>query len=197
VRYGLDCTSVLDVAEVAGDDGQVLWRTFGERVVYESPEVCLAEVDVSLPTRERVWLHVLRLPLSVAVVLLDGDDRVLLVRRYRFVHERWGWELPGGQVDEDEDPAEAAVRELEELTGYRAAQLDHLVTFEPIAEIADGERVVFIGREPHLVGEPVGLDDSERVEWVPLVSVPGLIADGQVWNGASVVGLLSVLARER
>jgi ADP-ribose pyrophosphatase YjhB (NUDIX family) len=147
--------------------------------------------------RERVWLPVLRLPMSVAVVLLDGDDRVLLVRRYRFVHERWGWELPGGQVDEDEDPAEAAVRELGDLTGYRAGRLDHLITFEPMAEIADGERVVFIGSEPSLVDEPIGLDDSERAEWVPLASVPGLIAGGEVWNGASVVGLLSVLARDR
>jgi 8-oxo-dGTP pyrophosphatase MutT (NUDIX family) len=61
-----------------------------------------------------------RLHRAVAVVLLNGQDRVLLVRRYRFVQDRWGWELPGGLVDEDEEPGEAARRELEELTGYRA-----------------------------------------------------------------------------
>jgi 8-oxo-dGDP phosphatase len=159
--------------------------------------VRLKEVDVGLPTRDRVWLPVVELPRLAAVVLLDERERVLLVRRYRFVWERWGWELPGGQVDEDEEPADTAVRQLEDMTGYRAGQLEQLIAYQPAAEIVDSVRVVFLGKEPDRVGEPVGLDIGERAEWVPLASVPGLIAGGQVWDGTSVVGLLAVLARTR
>lgn len=165
--------------------------------LYESPEVWLGQVDVGLPSRERIWQHVVRLPRSVAVALLDGQGRVLLVWRHRFVQDRWGWELPGGLVDEDEEPGAAAARELEEQTGYRPGQLEHLISFQPVAEISDGERVVFVGRDAQRVGEPVNSDGIERVEWVPLESVPDLIAAGQVWNGASVVGLLSVVAQQR
>jgi 8-oxo-dGDP phosphatase len=165
--------------------------------LHDGSEVRFSEVDVGLPTRERIWLPVVWLPTSVAVMLLDADDRVLLVQRYRFVHERWGWELPGGQVDEEEAPVEAAGRELEELTGYRAGELEQLITYEPLAEVVDGERIVFVGREPSLVGEPVGLGMGERAEWVALRSVPGLIADRQVWDGTSVLGLLSLLAEQR
>lgn len=181
----------------AASDGLSQWRTFGERAVYESPEVWLGQVDVELPSRERVWQHVVRLHQAVAVVLLDGGGRVLLMRRYRFVQDRWGWELPGGLVDEDEEPGEAAVRELEEQTGCRAEQLEHLITFQPAAEIADGERIVFVGRDAERVADPVSAEVIERVEWVPLESVPDLIADGEVWNSASVVGLLNVAQRER
>jgi len=49
---------------------------------------------------------------------------VLLVRRYRFVSGEWGWELPGGLVDDEEDPADAAGRELEDTAGYRASRVD-------------------------------------------------------------------------
>jgi 8-oxo-dGTP pyrophosphatase MutT (NUDIX family) len=105
--------------------------------------------------------------------------------------------LPGGLVDEDEEPRDAAVRELEEQTGHRATQLEHLVTFQPVAEMADAERVVFVGRDAQQVGEPIRSEGIEQVEWLPVDSVPGLIGEGQIWNAASVVGLLSLLAQPR
>ena len=190
------CVSVVVVTEAEGD-GLSRWRTFGERPIYDSPEVWLGEVDVGLPDGERIWQHVVRLHRSAAVVLLDGQDRVLLLWRHRFVQDRWGWELPGGLVDEDEEPAEAAARELEEQTGYRAGQLRHLISFQPMAETADSERVVFVGQGAEQIGEPVSPEGIERAEWLPLRSVPELIASGQIWNSASVVGLLHVLAQER
>jgi 8-oxo-dGDP phosphatase len=191
---GPGSASVDGVTEAA-DEVTGKWRTFGERVVYESPGVWFRQVDVGLPSRERVWQPVLRLRQAVAVALLDNQDRVLLIWRHRFVQDQWGWELPGGDVDEGEEPGAAAARELEEQTGYRAGRLEHLVTFQPLAEVVDAERVVFVGRDVQRVDEPVSLEGVERVEWVPLELVPGLIADGQVWNAGSVVGLLAVLAR--
>ena len=62
-------------------------------------------------------------------VLLDEQDRVLLLWRHWLVPDRWGWELPGGLVDDDEEPADAAMRELEEETGYRAGRVEPLITF--------------------------------------------------------------------
>jgi 8-oxo-dGDP phosphatase len=179
----------------AADEASGKWRTFGERGIYESPEVWLGQVDVGLPSRERVWQHVVRLPRAVSVVLL-GQSGVLFVRRYRFIQGRWGYELPGGLVDEDEDARDAAVRELEEQTGYRAGELVHLMTFQPVPETVDAERVVFLGRDAQQVGEPIRSEGLEQ-EWLPLGSVMGLIAARQIWDAASVVGLLSYLATIR
>ena len=191
----LGCTSVVVVTEAAGDASSK-WRTFGERVIYESPEVWLGQVDVGLPSGERIWQHVVRLHRAVAVVLLDGQGRVLFTRRYRFIQDRWAYELPGGLVDEGEDARDAAVRELEEQTGYRAGELEHLMTFQPLAEVLDAERVVFLGRDAQRVGEPVRSEGID-LEWLPLGSVVGLIAARQIWDAASVVGLLSYLATIR
>jgi 8-oxo-dGDP phosphatase len=130
------------------------------------------------------------------MVLLDERARVLLLWWYRFVQGRWGWELPGGLVDEGEEPVEAAARELEEQAGYRAAEVRRLVSFEPVAESAAGEHVVFLGRDGELVGDPISSEAIERAEWVSLESVPGMIAGGEVWNSGSVVGLLQALAEK-
>ncbi len=109
-----------------------LMRAFGERQVYEGPEMRLGQLDVELPDRERIWWDVVHLYRSASIVVVDGSSqRVLLVRVHRFVKGRWGWELPGGLVDVEEEPREAALRELEDQAGYRVDELEQLLSFEP------------------------------------------------------------------
>jgi 8-oxo-dGTP pyrophosphatase MutT (NUDIX family) len=113
----------------AVDGERSRWRTFGERTIYDNPWVWLGQIDVEMSNGERFWHHVVRLPRAAVMVLVDDQERVLMLWRHRFVQDRWGWELPGGLIDEDEEPEDTAVRELEEETGYRAGRVEHLVTY--------------------------------------------------------------------
>lgn len=178
------------------DPGAGSWRTFGEREVYSAPDVQVRQVDVELAGGDRVWHHMVLLHRVALMALVDGPGRVLLVRRHRLVPDRWGWEVPGGPVDEGEEPAEAAARELEDSAGYRAGRVTHLMTFQPMAGSVDAEHSVFLGQDPVQVGEPTVTGEVGRPEWVPLGSVPGLIAAGEVWNAGSLVALLRLLTME-
>jgi 8-oxo-dGTP pyrophosphatase MutT (NUDIX family) len=155
----------------------------------------LGEVDVELPDGERFWHHVLRLHRVVMTVLVNDDDQVLLMWRHRFVQNPWGWELPGRLIDEGEEPIETAARELEEETGYRAGRLEHLVTFQPMVGMVGSEHVVFVGRDPEKIGAATEVNESDRLEWVPLSSVSGLIADWKIWNSGSLVALLRLMTQ--
>jgi 8-oxo-dGTP pyrophosphatase MutT (NUDIX family) len=187
--------SVRGVAD-AVDGERSRWRTFGERTIYDNEWVWLGQIDVEMPNGERFWHHVVRLPRAAVMVLVDDDERVLMLWRHRFVQDRWGWELPGGLIDEDEEPEETAVRELEEETGYRAGRVEHLVTFQPMVGMVDSEHVVFVGRAPEKIADPVEIGEADRIEWVPVSSVPGLIKAGQIWSAGSLVALLGVLATD-
>jgi 8-oxo-dGTP pyrophosphatase MutT (NUDIX family) len=70
--------------------------------------VWLGEVDVELPDGERFWHHVVHLHRAATTVLVNNHDQVLLLWRHRFVQDRWGWELPGGLIDEGVEPIETA-----------------------------------------------------------------------------------------
>ncbi|MGC0414531.1 NUDIX hydrolase [Embleya sp. AB8] len=71
------------------------------------------------------------------VVLIDDQDRVLMMWRHRFMADRWGWEIPGGLVDLGEGPEDAALRELLEETGYRPTTSRHVVRFQPTVGMVD------------------------------------------------------------
>jgi hypothetical protein len=61
----------------------------------------------------------------------------------------------------------------------------------------DVEHYVYTGRDPRRVGEPTDLTEAARVEWVPLASVPALIAAGEIWSAGSVAALPLLLMRGR
>jgi 8-oxo-dGTP pyrophosphatase MutT (NUDIX family) len=74
----------------------------GERLVDDTPHVRVSLADVELPNHVRFTQYVFRMRrCAMTVVLDDAGERVLLMRRHRFIVDRWVWELPGGYVDDD------------------------------------------------------------------------------------------------
>jgi ADP-ribose pyrophosphatase len=93
------------------------------RTVYSGRLLTIHEDDVRLvdgtPAKREVVAH----PGAVAIVAIDADGRVVLVRQWRHPVDRALWELPAGTRDPDEPPLRTAARELAEETGLRAGDL--------------------------------------------------------------------------
>src|SRR5215211_6718727 len=111
-------------------DEATKWTILGERVVDDSRRGRLSIASVELPDGTQFEQYVLRLPKSATVAVVN-DGAVLMMWRHRFVIDRWVWELPGGYLDETEDPAVCAAREVEEETGWRPTRLEPLLSFQP------------------------------------------------------------------
>src|SRR5579859_4086419 len=120
------------------------WTIHGERVVDDSRRAVLSIADVELPDGGRFEQYVLRVPPAAIVVVLDGEQRVLMMRRHRFIIDRWVWELPGGYLDPDEDPAVCAAREVEEETGWRPRSMAPLLAFQPMVGTIDQNNIVYL-----------------------------------------------------
>src|SRR4051794_5494057 len=93
--------------------------------MYESDWVNVYLDDVELPDGTHIDHHVLAMPKAsqTAIVLDSKNLRVLLIRRHRFITNKWGWEVPAGWVEADEAPEESILREVLEETGYKANQV--------------------------------------------------------------------------
>ncbi|SDD62385.1 NUDIX hydrolase [Actinokineospora iranica] len=171
------------------------WRIHEERLVDNTRRIELAIAHVELPDGVRFEQYVLRIPkASMTVVLNDNRDHVLLIYRHRFIMDRWTWELPGGYVDPDEDPAHTAAREIEEETGWRPRSIRLLTSFQPLAGTADFENLIYVAEGAEDTGAPPDSNEAARVEWVPLSKIRAMIANGEIIGAGTQLGLMFVLA---
>ncbi len=143
-------------------------------------------------------------PGAVAIVAVDPEDRVLLVRQYRHPAGRALLEIPAGTLDRDpasgatEDPDVAARRELEEETGYRAGHWERLTDFWTAPGFATERMFLYLATDLTLAG-PDRLDPDED-EVLELVRLPWRDAvaaaeRGEIGDAKSLVGILWLARR--
>jgi 8-oxo-dGTP pyrophosphatase MutT (NUDIX family) len=172
------------------------WTVHEEKQLYADPWLDIRVADVELPDGRHLEHRLIRTPPGAGAVVLDERRRVLLLWRHRFITGTWGWEIPIGKAESNENPAAAAAREVEEETGWRPGPLRPLLRVEPSPGISDSMHSIFRADTATRIGEPVDGFESSRVDWVPLGSVPRLIANGEISSGTTLAALLYTLATD-
>jgi len=172
------------------------WTVHSEKPLYSDPWLDIRLADVELPDGRHLQHRVIRTPPGAGAVVTDGQRRVLLLWRHRFITDTWGWEIPVGRVDPGEDPAKAAARETAEETGWRPSGLTALLRVQPTPGISDSEHHVYLSRKAERTGPPQDDFESERVSWVPLAEIPELVGRGDVSSGTTLAALLYTLTRQ-
>lgn len=169
------------------------WTIHGERIIDDTRRAVLSVADVELPDGVRFEQYVLRIPAAAIVAVIDDADRVLMMWRHRFIIDRWVWELPGGYLDPDEDPATCAAREVEEETGWRPRTMERLLSFQPMVGTIDQPNLLYLSRGADHTGATPDINEAERVGWIPLSEIRQHINDGSIVGAGSVAALLAVL----
>lgn len=161
------------------------------RTIYDGRIVRLGLESVRLPNGATVELEVLRHPGAAAVVAVDDQERVVLIRQYRHAAGGYLWELPAGVLDAPDEPPEAcAARELREETGLGATDLTRLGSVLPTPGYSDERIHLFLARGLH--DGPASRDHDEDIaemRRVPLRDALGMIRHGEIVDGKSVAGL--------
>lgn len=171
------------------------WTVHGERPAYDNEWVRVGLVDVTSPDGERFDYHVVELaPIAVALIV-DEHERALLLWKYRFLTQQWGYEMPGGMVDPGERSAASAARETAEESGWHVdGEPEHLLTLEPLPGQVRAQVDVYLWRGATHVGDPSDPEEVGNVEWVPIARVPELVAAGNVLGAATATALLYYVA---
>lgn len=133
---------------------------------------------------------------AAAVVPVLSDGRILLVKQYRHAIGRVSLEIPaGGRDSEEEEFITAAARELEEETGYRSDELEHLISIITAIAYCDEKIEVYVAK--NLKPSKQKLDPDEFIEIVPyeLSEIMGMIYRGEIKDSKTIAAVMSYYAR--
>lgn len=127
---------------------------------------------------------------GAVVVAVDAQDRVLLVRQFRYPLAAHILELPAGKLSPDEDPLDCARRELREETGVTARRWEPLTAMLSTPGFCTEELFVFLARDLE-DGEQALEEGEESIEVLrlPLREAIERCADGGIRDGKTVTGL--------
>lgn len=165
--------------------------TIEKRSTYFRGRVITVTVDeVILPNGHREQLELVHHPGGAAVVAIDAQDRVCLLRQYRHAAGGWIWELPAGKLEPNEPPLETARRELVEEAGVSAREWLSLGVY--LSSPGVFTEVLHLFRASDLLPAASAPEPSEvlEVHWMPFSQACGWAADGTLQDGKTTLGLL-------
>jgi ADP-ribose pyrophosphatase len=168
-------------------------ETLSTRRIFEGRAVNLRVDTVRTVDGRRSTREVVEHKPCIAVIPVNEQGSVLMVRQYRQPLGKEILEIPAGGIDDGEEPAAAVEREMQEETGFRPRKLTRLCGFYSSPGFCDEYLHLFLAED--LVPGRLHAEDTPGIEVVPVpvAEIPALIASGSVEDSKSIAGLLYYL----
>lgn len=157
--------------------------------IYEGNVLDLGKESVTLPNGVSCELEIIRHPGGAVALAVDADKRVCLLRQYRHAAGGWIWELPGGRIEEGEEPLLSVQRELREETGITATDWQPLSRFYSTPGFCDECLHLFVARDLDIGDAATEEDELLEVHWLSLQEALNYCRHGEIVDAKTLVGL--------
>lgn len=171
------------------------YKKVRQELAYKGHIIDVYKDIVELPNGKQVEWDLVKHKGASAVVAVDQDGKIIMVRQYRNSLERMSLEIPAGGINEGEEPKMSALRELEEEAGQKAGKIEHLV--DAITAIGFCNEVVYIYLATELVETEQHLDEDEfvQIERYSVEELIDMIIEGKIKDAKTIAGVLTYKAK--
>lgn len=166
-------------------------------VIYKGRVITITVDRLEYPDGRDVKMECVRHPGSVVLLPMIAPDRILLVRQYRYLVNRWIWELPAGTREPNESLEAAALRECHEEVGKIAGRAQSLSSFFPSPGFCDEEMHFFLltdlrDRRPDEAAAHRDPDEILNVKEFAVRDVREMINRGEIVDMKTALGIALV-----
>ncbi len=165
-------------------------KTMHREEIFEGKIIKLRRDTVLLPNGNEATREVVEHPGGVAVVALNDQNEVYMVRQFRYPFGEVIQEIPAGKLDAGEDPFDCCTRELEEETGLSAGRYDYLGKFMVSPGFCHEWIHIYLARDLSVGKAHLDPDEFLEVEKIPMEKLMDMIMQNQLQDGKTVIGIL-------
>lgn len=168
-------------------------KTLSSQPIFSGQVIKLRVDTVEMPGGCQTTREIIEHADCIAVVAIDNEDNILLVKQFRKPVEKELLEIPAGGIDDGEDPEAAVRREMCEETGYLPRKLESLGGFYSAPGYCTEYLHLYLASD--LTPRRLTAEDTESIELVrvPVSQIISLINSGGICDAKSIAGLLRFL----
>lgn len=162
----------------------ITWKCLDSSTLLHHPRITVIEDQVQLPSGH-VTSYVRLASVDTVTIVCLKDDDVLLQREYSYPIGESLLQFPGGKIEDNETPEQAAARELKEELGFAFSRSQSIGWYYTSNRRSDLKMHVVLVRDV-TPAEKTGGDLEEDIElfWVPIVEIREMIRQGKITNGS-------------
>lgn len=158
-------------------------RQLSSETIYRGRIISVYNDEVQLPNGDKAHREYVDHVGGAAILPLDADGNVLLVRQFRYPYRSVIYEIPAGKLEKGEDPLVTAKRELEEETGYVADSMRPYGVFYPSPGYTDERLFLYVAEGLHKTAAHLDEDEFVDVYRFPLATVLQMVRSNEIKDG--------------
>lgn len=167
------------------------WQKLESETVYQNKWYSVRRDKVIRPDGKPGEYNVVEALNGAFVLALDENQRIQLIRKYRYTTDVYSLEVPAGGIEPDEDPLAAAKRELQEELGLVAQQWRQLGKFQAENAFINNFGIVFVATELSDAEQDDRLAEGiNKTEKVPVGEALRMIQSGEITDSQSISALV-------
>lgn len=166
------------------------WKTLNSKLIYKNKWLTLREDNVIKPNGEEGIYGVVELSLAAGIVAINESHQIVLVGQWRYVHNKFSWEIPTGGSEAGESILSAAKRELLEETGLEAEDWMPLGVIDNSNGVTTDVGHLFLATT--LTQKESHPDDTEEfsTKWIDFSHAVEMVMNGEITESCSVAAIL-------
>lgn len=172
------------------------WKIESSRQVYDNYYLKVYEDRLDLDGAGKLYVRGVRR--DYCTVVPFSPKGILTIRSYRHLVDSYQLEVPSGYVDEGETPRQAAIRELEEETGYVAKKMTRVGSYmlDYSMFIQTGHIFAAYGLENKGRKNLGNMEKISKMEFMPVGKIKKMLLSGRILNAATIVALYRAIHYE-
>jgi ADP-ribose pyrophosphatase len=175
-----------------------MFKKLNQKNVYQNKWMTVFEDDVEFPNGSVGIYGYVKRTNGAGALVINPQNEVLLIQQYRYPIKAWEWNIPGGGVDDKEEPKVATEREIQEETGLRVKSIEKIGQFYPLSSCSTELVSLFlvkVDNEKLEVKQRLEDESISEMKFVSITEALRMVDDGEITD-ATTCNAIQILARK-